>query len=276
MDIHELIEFYQDGASLAELGRIYNKDAQTIKRTLIANNVIIRTRAEQTRLTNMRRKKSVDDTYFSNIDTVNKAWMMGFIAADGTIRKNENAIKIGLSTVDREILEKIKAEIKIERPIYDSVTQNGFAISELCWSSYQQKQDLSKYGIVNNKTYLPIYLPNFNNHELTLAFILGYFDGDGSFSVSKDGKYVRFRLCAHRNELLKDIGEYLKRIYGATYSLSKDNRGLYELSISTTFALSILHDMYALNSLRLDRKYRKYLEYINQETTTPNVDEKVC
>lgn len=268
MDIHELIELYQEGASLAELGRRYNKDAQTIKRKLMANNIPIRTRSEQTRLTNMRRKKSVNDTYFSCIDTVNKAWVMGFIAADGTIRKNENAIKIGLSSVDREILEKIKTELMIERPICDTMTQNGFAVSELSWSSYQQKHDLAQYGIVNNKTYLPMHLPNFNNHELTLAFILGVFDGDGSFSVTKDSRYVRFRICAHRDELLKDIGEYLKKSYGATYSLSKDGRGLYELSISTKFAVSILRDMYALNSLRLDRKYQKYLEYINHETTT--------
>jgi hypothetical protein len=50
---------------------------------------------------------------------------------------------------------------------------------------------------------------------------------------------------------------------------------MYELSISTTYAKSIFKDMYALNTLHLDRKYQKYLEYISQETLTSPRDEKV-
>ena len=111
-----------------------------------------------------------------------------------------------------------------------------------------------------------MHLPKWTKDKI-LAFILGYYDGDGSFSINPQG-YCRLRICAHRDELLQDIGKFFKKYYKVDYSLSKDNRGLWELSISTKYAIQILKDMYNLNSIRLDRKYQKFLEYINQETVT--------
>lgn len=270
MTTHEIdtaIKDYQQGKSLAEIGRKLGYHPSTIKRNLIKQHITIRTRSEQNILSNEARKKKVDDNYFSIIDTPTKAWLLGFLASDGTIRKDCNSIKIGLSLRDKEILEKIKQELKIEKNIFEYTTSNGFDICELNWSSKQQKQDLAKYGIVNNKTYKILHLPNLSD-DLKLSYILGYFDGDGSISISSE-YYLRFRLCAYRPELLQDIADFLIQKYQIKYSLSKDpNRNMYELSISTFYAKQIFADMYSLNSLRLNRKYQKYLEYINHETTT--------
>lgn len=267
MDTQELIKLYQQGESLSFLSKYYNTTTYMIKQILKNNYIHIRNRSEQTRLTNMKRRQwSVNDSYFSQIDSVSKAWLIGFLAADGTIRKDSNEIKIGLSNVDKEILEKIKEELSLEKPILEYQTNNGFNCIQLTWSSFQQKQDLKKYGVVNNKTYLPMHLPNWDDDK-KLAFILGYFDGDGSFTINKQG-YCRFRICAHRNELLKDIQHFLNDKYRTTSSLSQDSRGLWELSYSTYSCVQMLKDMYNLNSIRLDRKYQKFLEYINQETVT--------
>lgn len=267
MDTQELIKLYNQGNSLTFLAKFFNTTSYKIKQILISNNVYIRSRSEQTRLTNIaRRKWSVQDNYFSNINTYSKAWLIGFLAADGTIRKDSNEIKIGLSKKDIEILKKIKYELHLDKPILEYQTNNGFDCAQITWSSFQHKQDLKKYGIVNNKTYLPMHLPKWTKNKI-LAFILGYYDGDGSFSINPQG-YCRLRICAHRNELLQDIGNFFKKYYKVDYSLSKDNRGLWELSISTRYAIQILKDMYNLNSIRLDRKYQKFLEYINQETVT--------
>lgn len=270
MNTHELEQakdMYAKGMSLAEVGRQLGHDGATIKRHLIKAGIKIRSRAEQNIISNMNRKKSVDDNYFES-NGVNQAWLMGFIAADGTIRKDRNSIKIGLSSVDREILEKIKKELNIEKDILDYTTNNGFNISELEWTSKNHKDFLAKYNIVNNKTYLPMYVPDFNTKEETLAFILGYFDGDGSISPNPDNKYLRLRICSHRDEILKSIALKLNNLYNIDFSLSLDKRGLYELSISTYYSKKIFEDMYKLNSLRLNRKYQKYLEYISHETMT--------
>ena len=280
MDTQELQiakDLYLKGESLAGIHRVLGYGASTIKRHLLQDGVTIRTRKEQNKIVNQHRTVNVNENYFDNIG-VNQAWLMGFIASDGTIRKDSNEIKIGLSSVDREILEKIKAEIQSTRKITDYTTQNGYSVSQFCWSCAKHKDFLSKYGIVNRKTYLPMYVPNFEKKELVLAFILGYFDGDGAISVSKDG-YLRLRIVSHRTEILESMAQNLIKFYPTlSYSLSKDKRGLYELSISTTFAVSIFQDMYGLNSLRLDRKYQKFLEYNKTKRLRhlEEEDEKIC
>lgn len=274
MNTHEVEQakkMYLEGASLAEIGRQLGHDGATIKRNLVKNKIKIRTRAEQNILSNMTRKKKVNDDYFDT-QGVNQAWLMGFIAADGTIRKDRNSIKIGLSSVDREILEKIKKELAIEKEISDYVTNNGFSISELEWTSKKHKDFLARYKIVNNKTYLPMYVPEFSSKEETLAFILGFFDGDGSISIAPDSKCLRFRIVAHRKEILESIAQKLKDLYNIDFSLNKDNRELYELNISTYYSIQIFKDMYNLNSLKLKRKYQKFLEYINHETATSLIE----
>lgn len=270
-------DLYLKGESLTGIHRVLGYSTNTIKRYLLQDGVAIRTRKEQNKIVSQQRVVNINENYFDNIG-VNQAWLMGFIASDGTIRKDSNEIKIGLSSVDREILEKIKEEIQSPRKITDYTTQNGYAVSEFRWSCAKHKDFLSKYGIVNRKTYLPMYVPNFEKKELVLAFILGYFDGDGAISISKDG-YLRFRIVSHRDEILNSIVQNLIKFYPTlNYSLSKDKRGLYELSISTTFAVSIFQDMYDLNSLRLDRKYQKFLEYNKTKRLRhlEEKDEEVC
>ena len=267
-------EYTENHSSLAELSKIHNCTSGTIKKLLISNQIKVRSRGEQTKYSNMKRAKTCDDNYFSNIDSVNKAWLLGFLASDGTVRAERNEMKIGLSSIDREILEKIKEELKISRNISDYVTNNGFSVSELIWTSAQQKNDLAKYSIVPNKTYINFHLPHFDNKNYTLAYILGYIDGDGSISVSKEN-YLRIRIVSYQENILNDIIRFLQENYQITYSLSK-NRNIYELSISTQYAKTILKDMYNLGSLHLDRKYQKYLEWKNQETSTSSKDEKIC
>lgn len=272
-----MIKLYNEGASLAGLGRIIGRDGATVKKQLVAAGVRIRTQKEQNVFTNKIRKKALKEDYFSNIISPNQAWLMGFIASDGTIRSNDNEIKIGLSSCDREILERIRQELEYNQGvIHDYQTQRGFLISELRWTSEQQKRDLAHFGITPNKTYKTMELPDIEEN-LKLAFILGYFDGDGSFSISKDARYCRLRFCAYRKEILQSIADYLEKHYNVTYSLNNSHqRQMYELSISTKYAIQILKDAYALCPLYLQRKYDKFLEYINHETTTSDIDEKIC
>ncbi len=277
MDINEIIKLYNEGASLAELGRLTGHVSSTVKRLLVSAGVKTRTQKEQNIFSNRARKKPVKEDYFSDIISPNQAWLMGFLASNGTISSTDNTIKIGLSSCDREILEKIQKELNYNQgKIYDYQTQQGFFISELRWTSSQQKQDLARFGIVPNKTYKKMELPKIEE-KLQLAFILGYFDGDGSFSISKDARYCRLRFCAYREEVLQSIANYLKKYYNITYSLSNSHqRQMYELSISTKYAIPILKDAYNLCPLCLQRKKNKFLEYINHETTTSDIDEKIC
>ena len=108
-EVNEIIADYQNNLSIAEISRRRKLNKYFVKDLLVENGVSIRSRKEQNFLTNTARKKKVNDNYFSSIDTYNKAWLLGYLASDGSIAGRNNGIKIGIAESDKEILEKIKA-----------------------------------------------------------------------------------------------------------------------------------------------------------------------
>lgn len=260
MDDKQIIELYKQGKSLAALSRLTGLSTYKVRQLLVNNNVQIRTQAQQNVFSNQERTKSVNNDYFNDIDTVNKAWILGFLAADGNVASNRNRIKIGLSTVDKEILEKIRKEIQIERTILDMESNNGFQISELSWSSANHKIQLAKYGIVPNKTYKPMTVP-FLPIDLQLAFIQGFFDGDGCFK--DDGTTCRWEVCNYRPEILQSIADILNEEFNSNKQPYQDpNRQNYwTLTYSTKDAWNILNECYNICLLYLDRKFQKVMNW---------------
>ena len=265
MDIQEIIKLYNEGKSLSFIANKYNTCGVKIKSILEKEGIKIRTRAEQNRITNQERGKKVNHHYFDNIDSNRKAWILGFLAADGNVASDRNRIKISLSSVDREILENIKLALESERDILDYETNNGFNISELSWSSENHKIQLAKYGIVPNKTYKEMHLPNFDLDK-QLSFILGYFDGDGCFK--DDGTTCRFEICSYRPELLEDFAQVLNNFCNSDKKVYKDNsrENYYTLTYSTKDARKILDKLYTLGpgNMFLLRKYEKYRHWLEK------------
>lgn len=267
MDIQEIIKLYNEGKSLSFIANKYNTYSSKIKSILIENGVKIRTRAEQNKITNQERGKKVNHQYFDIIDSNRKAWILGFLAADGNVSSDRNRIKIGLSSIDRPILENIKLALDSEREILDYETNNGFQVSELSWSSENHKIQLAKYGIVPNKTYKEMHLPQFDGDlDKQLSFILGYFDGDGCFK--DDGTTCRFEICSYRPEVLEDFAKVLNQFCNSNKQVYKDpsRKSYYTLTYSTKDARKILDKLYTLgpSNMFLLRKYEKYRHWLEK------------
>ena len=262
MDILEIIKLYtEEYYSIAALSRKYGISGEKIKKLLVQNGVKTRTQAEQNIITNKSRALKVNHSYFDNIDTVQKAWILGFIAADGSISSDRNAIEFGLSETDSEILEKIKAELSLETEVKHQVTSKGFYIARLCWTSAPQKIKLIQYGIKPKKTYSPMSIPSIlSTDEMKLAFLLGYYDGDGCFK--DDGSYCRIEICSYRSELLEEFSHLIKEIFGFSKSVYKDKArdNYYTLTYSTQEAEKILNKCYEImsQSFVLSRKKEKF------------------
>ena len=252
MNNQEIIKAYEDGASLASLSRQTGLSTYKIKKILQNNSVKIRTRFEQTVFTNMSRGKQINHNYFNDLND-EKVYYLGFLAADGCVRPNKNEIKIGLSAIDREWLEEFKLKLNSERKIEDYITGKGFAVSELKFSSLKIKTELAKYSIVPNKTYLGITMKNVPD-RYKLAFIKGYFDGDGCFVFNKNTKQCSLKITSHTKGILEEISYFFRA--GNIYSHGKD----FELDFSTNPTLKIMELFYDLDTPCLKRKKEKYLE----------------
>lgn len=264
MDINDIIELYQKGKSLAFIANKYNTYGDKIKRILKENGITIRTKAEQNKITNQERGKKVNHQYFDNIDSLQKAWILGFIAADGSVASDRNRIKISLSGIDKDILEKIRQEIEVERVVKCSTTNQGFSVAALAWSSENHKRKLAQYSIVPNKTYKGIRLPHLDT-DYQLAYLLGYFDGDGCFK--DDGATCRIEICSYDFNILQDFVDLVYKIFKIQKTVYKDpsRKDYYTITYSTKQAVIILDYLYNLmnkaNYFYLRRKYDKYLTW---------------
>lgn len=259
MSNHEVIEFYLKGNSIAATGRKFNKTSYRIKKTLEENNIPIRTRHEQNILENMKRGKAINHNYF-DILTFENVYYLGFLAADGTVRPNRNEIKIGLSSIDRNFLIQFKNNLKSEREIKDYVTANGFQVSELIFSSQKIKEELSKYSIVPNKTKIGVSFKNIPTN-FKLAFIKGFFDGDGCFTYNKHTKQCSIKFTSYTKGILEEINEYFND-KGSFYQ-RKGPRPYYDLSFSTLASLEIMKKFYEIETPCLVRKKEKFNDYLN-------------
>lgn len=216
------------------------------------------------------------------------AWLLGFIASDGTIRKDANEIKIGLARRDKEILEKIKEELKLATNIRDYTTTDGYDCSTLQWTCAEHKEDLAKYNIIPAKTF-QLKPPDKLDPKYYIDYIRGYFDGDGSVNFIKSSNpnhsgALRWQICAAKPEMLEWIMEVLYKQYDipkVTLRRRKDDALCY-IQYSTNSTKKIHEILYTPNSLCLARKKNHFDEIVNDKISPRDCisssveDKQVC
>lgn len=209
-----------------------------------------------------QRKYPVKDDYF---DTENEqmAYLLGFLASDGTVRKDSNEVKLTLSSIDRDILLKFYSEVG-GRPIKDYITQDGFETSTWEFTSQHIKERLAFYNIVPQKTFT-FSFPKHLDKRYWRDFIRGYFDGDGSVS-SAGQSAIRFQICSATKEVLETIIDFLAEngIPRTSILQTKRIHTLYYFQYSSIPTRQIYNILYYDNCLCLNRKKEKYEQLLTK------------
>ena len=258
-----LDNYVNKGFGLIKSGKEFGVGTRVVRRVLLENNIHIRSFNEAASISGVNRRiHDVNDNYFSE-ENHNMAYLLGFLASDGTIRKNDNSVKIGLSSVDRDFLLTIKKEIGYQGELTDYITSNGFSVSELRFTSKQIKADLAKYNIVPNKTFIYTFPKNLKR-EYWIDFIRGYFDGDGSVSTASS-EAIRWQVYSANPDVLNTIVDF----FFEEYEIPKVNlqwqekvHRLYYIQYSTTATRKIFQILYTPNCLKLPRKYEKFKKLV--------------
>lgn len=170
----ELVKVYQSGISITTLAVQFNVTDRTICNYLEAAGVP---------RDNIYHNLGLRRDYFAQIDTYDKAYFLGLIFTDGNVGKNNNNLAITLNDQDSEILETFREKICNENPLKFTLRTDKEKPTrevEFHCKSADIKADLSKYGIVPQKTYTakpPVFQEPMQHH-----FIRGLIDGDGWIS----------------------------------------------------------------------------------------------
>ena len=157
-----------------------NSYPKRIRDILVKNNIEI---IKHPKIKN----KFLNEEYFDNIDSEEKAYFLGLLFTDGSVvksdKKNSIAVRLELNIKDIDIIERFKKCLNCESDIVISkrANRNG-SISEsalISINSEKMSKSLEKYGIIPNKTYKTTHLPKVDKKFL-IPFLRGLIDGDGS------------------------------------------------------------------------------------------------
>lgn len=223
------------------------------------------------RVNNGIRKYHLNENYFDNIDTPNKAYVLGLMCADGCNFPPKGTAFISLQESDRKLLEDIRNEIGSNQPLriidQSRRKENNYSYNNMCTLNMYSKHicnSLTNLGVVQNKS-LILEFPNIKKCYYS-HFLRGYFDGDGSIYQNyknENNKHIILTFTSTEQfcKKIKEIVEKELGIYCGIYEASCHNGITKAATLSGTSAVKLLHWMYKDADLYLQRKYDRYIEY---------------
>lgn len=267
----ELIDLYQQGYSVPQIIKMEQfKGVTSSKVYSVLSKYGIKCRSNKV---NSRIYK-LDHDFFAEINNEEKAYWLGFIYADGYVTTKGNYIGLSLAKKDESHLRKFAKTLKTDYPLKEYIVSCGYgegtAFCRLLLCSEIMRTDLINKGVLINKSLrLNFPTPQIVPENLLCHFIRGYFDGDGSLSHygPNDLTHFTIKICG-TFEFLSSLKNYLKRVLGLNGlgSISKrrkDNKNNYYLTIGGNIQVAkILNYLYDGAKLYLDRKYSKYLYFL--------------
>jgi hypothetical protein len=196
----------------------------------------------------IRRKNTFDQNFFREINTENRAYLLGFILGDGCNYKNQS-LRILLHKRDIELLDFTKNIMSFSGRIYCS--RKNYV--ELVLHSELLMADLIKCGVVTNKT-----------HNMTIPdtqykrdLLRGLFDSDGCVYIHQNIGQSTVAIVGHQNtcewvkKTLKESIDISGNIYKVRNHYRWELRGRNQLKDFARW-------LYSSSGFFLLRKYEKF------------------
>ena len=245
----DILNKYQNNWSQQKIANYYKVSRPVIKRCLQEANINIRNRTK---------KYYSNDNIFEEIDEKEKAYWLGFLAADGCNYQREHNASIIINIHQKDIvhLDKFKLFCNSQAEIQTYIANDGYSnntpMARFVLNSKKMSKDLADKGIVPKKS-LILKKPNISE-EYYLPFILGYFDGDGSISKSNQNNNYFISIQG-----TKEILDWINGILNISVELEKrnnnDKNSYYIRCGGTNKPYNILKQLYDSCETHLDRKY---------------------
>lgn len=263
-------KLYNEGLSVSKIGVELGIDRKALAR-LFKNNGL------ETRpgFSYARKHILLDEHYFDAIDTEEKAYILGFIYADGNNLKQTNRICIQLNSKDRQILERFSNIIYGQEVLseYSKTNQKGevFHYTTFLIHSQHVSETLEKHGVVERKSKV-IEFPQWLDEKLYRHFIRGIIDGDGCISIpKKESPCVILISTTKMNDFIKDYLEKTLDIRSYRLKAYKQNIDeMYYLKVKNYAQVKKLLDWYYEGStIHLERKFQLYQTVLEKYNALP-------
>ena len=211
-----------------------------------------------------RKRYGINYNYFAVPNLENSYWA-GFIAADGCIDNVKDRVRIKLLESDGHHLETFKDHCGSGTPIRNSPNgPRNYAALEINGSG-RWRADLEQNFCITARKTLTLQPPSHLPRDLSLAFIIGYIDGDGCVFVEKLMKQplrIGIQITSTR-EMLDWIKHWLDALAPSPRMAHVIQTGkVCSYKIVGQKTEEVLRTLLALPTPKLDRKWRKAAQFL--------------
>lgn len=257
-----VIESYISGIDNKTIFETYNISQTSLYRILQKNNI---------KPNKDRKKYLINENVFDVIDTPEKAYLIGFIAADGSVSSNHYSLKITINKKDEEILHLFKKVLNSNAPIaYCERNKNEkkYYYASLTITNKHIVEALNNIGILQRKTWGNT-IPNINDKYFK-DFVRGYFDGDGCITNVKY-KNASVSISGFENNMNKIAQKLIAHNIISCFTVDKRKYNLNDITgrfgclnfTNNTQRYCFLKWIYENdNDFHLNRKYSKAMQFI--------------
>ena len=251
---NQILELYKEGKSGTEIAKALNTSRQVIYRKLDKLGI---------KIPNYHNSLKFDNTVFDIINTEEKAYWLGFLYADGSVRKNTNTVELSLKGSDVEHLQKFNSFMKNQAPVKLGISRCNKKEYTRCRCAITDKHfhnRLIELGCIPNKS-LILKFPSrdiFTNKDLIKHFIRGYVDGDGCLTYTSTGRLVIEIIGTKEflEEIISLYPSYFKRTFHKDKRRPSSNT--YFITCSCNNADKFASILYDKSNIYLDRKYERF------------------
>lgn len=227
--------------------------------------------------TQINRKHTLNDRYFDNIDTQEKAYWLGFIWADGSISKTTkrssgpNRLRVTQKWSERNHLTTFQDTLHSDYSIVKVPHAGGHDVAQLdinCRPLCAALEQLG-YGPKTIRIHVPDLCP-----ELLPHFMRGYFDGDGGLSLYTQ-KIKKWTVNKQEwsitgdSVLITEIQDILSRDANVTPTVQlkpyKRSPNTKSLRYGKKNDIVLLHEyLYKNATVYLQSKHDKFIEFFSR------------
>lgn len=221
-----------------------------------------------------RTSTTINEDYFENLDTSNKAYIFGLILSDGHLLKHRKQLRIKLTDID--LLEEVKKDLNYNKPLFVNKTEgvSHKQAKTLIICNTKIYDDLLTLGMLQNKTFTlkyPSIPPN-----LVPDFIRGFFDGNGSAYFKKAGKllFPNMSICSTVDFLttLKNVLEKFGVKSHLYHDINVDERITTLMIRDIQSGINFFNLLYSdvSGKIFLKRKFQKFLLFFESRKLNYN------
>jgi len=250
-DLNSIISLYESGESCSSIALKYVCAAQTINSFLRKHGHSVRN------CSNRYKDLKIREKFFLEINSETKAYLLGYLWADGHISKNGYYLVLDLSEKDEIIVDALIHYIYdgcSPKKSYRTINDKHYV--KCCICSKKIVQSLINLGFKEKEK-----IPEISNRSLFRHFLRGVFDGDGSIAINENRYY--FFLLGEK-KLLEEIQKILIDELKIKKTKIIDIGNIWRLSVTSIKDIFLVLDfIYKDSKIFLERKKKRFESFLH-------------